>query len=108
MDIEQWFTIRRGYCAPVDEITKVPLNPERWSPEEKKKAQTDSKALNTIQCVLTKKELNRVNPHENAKDLWDKLIELHKETPNLKDGETANQLHARIKGILNRLLLIEH
>ncbi|XP_042380171.1 G-type lectin S-receptor-like serine/threonine-protein kinase At1g61420 [Zingiber officinale] len=46
----------------------------------KKKAQIDSKTLNTIQCGLTKEELNRVRPPENAKKLWDKFLELHEGT----------------------------
>ncbi|XP_042460120.1 transitional endoplasmic reticulum ATPase homolog 2-like [Zingiber officinale] len=50
----------------------------------KKKTQIDFKALNIIQCGLTKEELNHINPHENAKELWDKLIELYEGTNDAK------------------------
>ncbi|XP_042422963.1 uncharacterized protein LOC122010490 [Zingiber officinale] len=123
-NFDQWFNITRGYKAPVDNAG-IPMDPEHWNPEMKKKAQIDLKALNTIQCRLTKEELNRVGPHENAKKLWDKLIELYEGTNDAKitkrdlflhklfnvkmqEGETASQLHVRIKDILNGLHTIDH
>ncbi|XP_042416654.1 uncharacterized protein LOC122005610 [Zingiber officinale] len=106
-DFDQWFSITRGYKALIDN-TGIPMDPEHWNPEMKKKAQINFKALYIIQCRLTKEELNRIDPYENAKELWDKLIELHKGTNNAKEGETASQLHARIKDILNGLHIISH
>ena len=64
-------------------------------------------------------------PHQNAKELWDKLIKLHEGTSDAKvtkrdlllnkifnikmqEGETASQLHARIKDVLNGLHAIGH
>ncbi|MCQ7506103.1 hypothetical protein NP150_23610, partial [Salmonella enterica] len=124
-DIEQWFSVRRGYATPVDDRTGKLLEPEDWNPEMKKKAQVDNKALNTLQCGLTKEELNRVGPFDTAKELWDKLIELHEGTNDSKvtkrdlllnsllnmkmqEEETASQLHAQIKNLLNGLHLIGH
>ncbi|XP_042460245.1 uncharacterized protein LOC122043717 [Zingiber officinale] len=83
-------------------------DPERWNLEDMKKAQIDSKTLNTLQCGLTKEELNYVSLHENVKELWDKLVELHESTTNSKDGEITSQLHARIRNIMNGLHLIGH
>ncbi|XP_042396671.1 uncharacterized protein LOC121986798 [Zingiber officinale] len=106
-DFNQWFNITRGYKALVDNAG-IPMNPKQWNPKMKKKAQIDFKTLNTLQCRLTKEELNRVSPHENTKELWDKLIKLHEGTSDTKEEETASQLHARIKNILNRLHNIGH
>ena len=61
-NIDQWLIIRCGYTSPVN-------NPEEWTEEIKKKVQIDSKALNTLQCGLSKEELKRVGPFENAKEL---------------------------------------
>ncbi|XP_042410001.1 uncharacterized protein LOC121999378 [Zingiber officinale] len=84
------------------------MDSKHWNPEMKKKAQIYFKAFNTLQCGLTKEELNRVGPHENAKEMWDKLIELHEGTNDANKGESTSQLHARIKDILNELHTINH
>ncbi|XP_074559153.1 uncharacterized protein LOC141815095 [Curcuma longa] len=107
-DIDQWFAVQTGYTPPMDEGNNVPLKPERWNPTMKKEAQVEYKAQNTLQCGLTKEELNRIGPTESAKELWDKLIKLHEGTSDAKEGESASQLHARIKEILNGLHLIGH
>ncbi|XP_042450648.1 uncharacterized protein LOC122035301 [Zingiber officinale] len=99
---DQWFSITRSYKALVNNAGS-PMDPEQWNPEMKKKAQIDFKALSTLQCGLTKEELNHVDPHENAKELWGKLIELHKGAIDAKEGKTTSQLHARIKDILKGL-----
>ncbi|XP_042423633.1 uncharacterized protein LOC122011312 [Zingiber officinale] len=107
IDFNQWFNIIGGYKAPIDNA-EIPIDPEHWNPEMKKKAQIDFKALNTLQCGLTKEELNHIGPHKNAKELWDKFIELHERTNDAKEGESASKLNARIKDILNRLHTISH
>ncbi|XP_042460267.1 uncharacterized protein LOC122043745 [Zingiber officinale] len=107
MEFNQWFNVTKGYKAPMDSA-EIPMDPNNWNMEMKKKAQVDFKFLNTIQCGLTKEELNRVDPQENAKEIWDKLIELHEWTNDAKEGETVSQLHSRIKDILNGLHTIGH
>ncbi|XP_042423473.1 uncharacterized protein LOC122011109 [Zingiber officinale] len=124
-NFDQWFNITKGYKASVDHNTRTPINLENWNLEMKKKARSDFKALNTIQCGLTEEELNHVGLHKNVKELWDEFIELHEGTNDAKitkrdlflnklfniiiqEGETANQLHARIKDILNGLHTIGH
>ena len=96
---------------------------EKWEPTLIKKVEADARATCTLQCGLTKEELNRVRPFSNAKELWEKLIKLHEGTSDTKvskrdllfnklynlkmqDGETASQLHARIQDILNSLHVI--
>ncbi|XP_074559814.1 uncharacterized protein LOC141815843, partial [Curcuma longa] len=78
---------------------------EFWDAATIKKIEVDVKATQTLQCGLTKEELNRVGPFSSAKDLWTKLIELHEGTSDTKmlEGETISGLHSRIQDILNGL-----
>ena len=82
-DYDQWFSVIKAYRPPVDNFGN-PLDPEQWTPDMRKKASTENKAINTLHCGLTREELNRVGPHQNAKELWDKLIELHEGTSDAK------------------------
>ena len=82
--------------------------------------EANARATCTLQCGLTKEELNRVDPFSSTKELWEKLIELYEGTfetkvskrdllfnklYNLKmqEGETTSQLNTRIQDILNCL-----
>ncbi|XP_042448924.1 uncharacterized protein LOC122033826 [Zingiber officinale] len=93
---------------------------EDWEPSFIKKVEANVRSTCTLQCGLTKEELKRVSPFSSAKELWEKLIELHKGTSDTKvskrdlllnklynlrmqENETATQLHARIQDLLNGL-----
>lgn len=43
----------------------------------KKKAQVNVKATWTLQCGLSQEQLSKVALFSSARELWDKLIELH-------------------------------
>ncbi|XP_074572643.1 uncharacterized protein LOC141829132 [Curcuma longa] len=94
--------IKTGLRLPTDEDGK-PTPCENWEQSLIKKVEADAKATCTLQCGLTKEELNRIGAFSSAKELWEKLIELHEGTSDTKEGETASSLHARIQDILNSL-----
>ena len=119
IQFDTWMIIKTGLELLTGTDGK-PTPCENWEPAFIKKVEADAKATCTIQCGLTKEELNRVGPFSSAKELWEKLIELHEGTSetkvskrdlllnklyNLKmqEGETASSLHARIQDILNSL-----
>ena len=61
-DFDQWMSVTRPYKIPADNSGNI-LDPEDWTADLKKKASTENKAINTLQCGLTREELNRVGPH---------------------------------------------
>ncbi|XP_042408283.1 uncharacterized protein LOC121997741 [Zingiber officinale] len=95
-----WINIQIGLELPRDDTGK-PVSCVNWGASLMKKVEADAKATCTLQCGLTKEELNRVGPFSSAKKLWEKLIELHEETFDTKEGETASQLQSRIQDLLN-------
>ncbi|XP_042425800.1 uncharacterized protein LOC122013614 [Zingiber officinale] len=94
-----WIIIQAGFTYPAKDRVLVPC--DKWNAPIRKRIEADAKATQTLQCGLTKEELNRVGSFSSAKELWEKLIELHKRTSNTKEGESASQLYARIQDLLN-------
>ncbi|MCQ7222065.1 hypothetical protein NP006_23470, partial [Salmonella enterica] len=116
--VESWIVIQTGFTIPEED--GIPLPCEKWDAQMKRKIEADARATQALQCGLTKEELSRVGPCISAKELWNKLIELHEGTSDTKvskhdlifnklfnmkmqEGETASQLHARIQDLLNGL-----
>ncbi|XP_074561559.1 uncharacterized protein LOC141817832, partial [Curcuma longa] len=102
IQFEMWMIVKTGFELPIDGDGK-PTPCENWDLALIKKVEANARATCTLQCGLTKEELNRVGPFSSAKELWEKLIELHEGTSDTKEGETATQLHARIQDLLNGL-----
>ncbi|XP_042436902.1 uncharacterized protein LOC122022853 [Zingiber officinale] len=100
--LEIWMIIKTDILLPLDGTGK-PVSCENWDASLIKKVEANAKVTCTLQCGLTKEELNRVGSFSSAKELWEKLIELHEGTFDMKDGESASQLHARIQDLLNSL-----
>ncbi|XP_074561401.1 uncharacterized protein LOC141817665 [Curcuma longa] len=117
--VQTWIIIKTGFTLPTDD-KGIPVSIDKWTPEIMRAIEADAKATQILQCGLSKEELNRVGPFISAKDLWDKLIELHEGTTDTKvtkrdllinklfnikmqEGETVNQLQSRVKDILNGL-----
>ncbi|XP_074580658.1 uncharacterized protein LOC141837091 [Curcuma longa] len=115
--MDMWIVIQTGFMIPTDN-DDLPQSCEKWDATTKRKIGTDVKATQTLQCGSTKEELNRIGPFINAKDLWDKLIELNEGMSDMKlskrdllvnklynikmmKGESASGLHARIQDLLN-------
>ncbi|XP_042380010.1 uncharacterized protein LOC121972400 [Zingiber officinale] len=99
---EMWMIIKTSITLPLDGMGK-PISCKNWDASIIKKVEINVKATCTLQCGLTKEELNQVGPFSSAKELWEKLIELHKGTFDTKEGEMASQLHTRIQDLLNDL-----
>ncbi|XP_074562772.1 uncharacterized protein LOC141819340 [Curcuma longa] len=83
-----WIIIQTGFSIP-SESDGTPQSCEFWDSSTRKKIEADAKATQTLQCGLTKEELNRVGPFSSAKDLWTKLIELHEGTSDTKEKGIA-------------------
>ncbi|XP_074575241.1 uncharacterized protein LOC141831737 [Curcuma longa] len=122
-DISMWFSVKEGFTPPRDEEGKE-LDSSRWSAEQTRKGQADAKAVVTLQCGINKDQLIKVGPFTSAKDLWNKLIELHEGTRDsriakrdlflnqlqnlsMKESETVSELHGRFKEILNGLHTVD-
>ncbi|XP_042460472.1 uncharacterized protein LOC122043985 [Zingiber officinale] len=79
-----------GICSGKQQLVSafdgVLIACEKWETPTKRKVEADVKATQTLQCGLTKEKLNRIGPFNSAKELWEKLIELHKGTSDTKDG----------------------
>ncbi|XP_074560181.1 uncharacterized protein LOC141816265, partial [Curcuma longa] len=122
-DISMWFSVKEGFTPPRDEEGKE-LDSSRWSMEQTRKGQADAKAVVTLQCGINKDQLIKVGPFTSAKDLWNKLIELHEGTRDsriakrdlflnqlqnlsMKENETVSELHGRFKEILNGLHTVD-
>ncbi|XP_042460518.1 uncharacterized protein LOC122044037 [Zingiber officinale] len=97
-----WMIIQTGLVLPLDGTGKL-VSCENWDTNLIKKIEANARATCTLQCSLTKEDLNRVGPFSSAKELWEKLIKLHEGTSNAKEDELASQLHARIQDLLNDL-----
>ncbi|XP_074559937.1 uncharacterized protein LOC141815988 [Curcuma longa] len=83
-----WIIIQTGFSIPSGS-DGLPQSCELWDAATRKKIEADAKATQTLQCGLTKEELNRVGPFSSAKDLWTKLIELHEGTSDTKEKGIA-------------------
>ncbi|XP_042466089.1 uncharacterized protein LOC122048607 [Zingiber officinale] len=93
-----WMIIKIGITLPLDG-TGNPVSCENRDSIIIKKVEANAKETCTLQCGLTKEELNRVGPFSSVKERWKKLIELHKGTSDTKESESVNQLHARIQDL---------
>ncbi|XP_042404992.1 uncharacterized protein LOC121995279 [Zingiber officinale] len=97
-----WIIIQTGLELPRDGTGEL-VSCANWDTSIMKKVKVDANATCMLQCELTKEELNKVGSFSSAKELWNKLIELHEGALDAKEGETASQLHARIQDLLNSL-----
>ncbi|XP_042467460.1 uncharacterized protein LOC122050635 [Zingiber officinale] len=100
--VEMWMIIQTGLVLQLDD-TRKPVSCENWDISLMKKIEVDAKVTCTLQCGLTKEELNKVDPFSSPKDLWEKLIEIHEGISDTKDGESVSQLRAWIQDLLNGL-----
>ncbi|XP_074579575.1 uncharacterized protein LOC141836066 [Curcuma longa] len=108
--VDIWIIIQTRFTISTDN-DGLPQSCDKCDATTEKKIEAGAKATQTLQCELTKEELNRVRPFFSAKDRWDKLIELHEGTSDTKvskrdllinklynikmmEGESASGLHA--------------
>lgn len=70
--INTWIIIKTKFTLQVNKDRY-----KSWTPKIKRQVEADVKTTQTLHYDLTKEELNRVSPFISAKDIWDKLVELH-------------------------------
>lgn len=68
---------------PTSEDEKI-LEFERWTTKQRRKSQSNEKAIVTFQYRLASEQLKKVSPFISTKELWDKLIEMNK---GIKDSK---------------------
>ncbi|XP_042445216.1 uncharacterized protein LOC122030094 [Zingiber officinale] len=96
-----WIIIQTRFADPTEDGVLILC--DKWDAPTRKRIKVDAKATQTLQCRLTKEELNQVGLFSSAKELWEKLIKLHERTSDTKEGESASQHHAQIQDLLNDL-----
>ena len=50
---------------------------EKWTEEERKDMEINSKAMKTLICALFHEEFNRISTCKTTKEIWDKLKVTH-------------------------------
>ena len=63
INYELWNIIEAPYTKPTSNYTA-------WSDDQKKNANLDAKAMNTVFCALTKEEFNRVSTVTSANQIY--------------------------------------
>jgi len=86
IDMGIWDAVVSGPFIPMqvvkDETVKKPWSD--WSESERKKAQYDSLAKNTITSALNTDEFFRVSQCNSAKEMWEVLEVTHEGTNDVK------------------------
>ena len=62
---------------------RVPKTDEEWTPEEKKKAEMNAKAINVMHCAISFEEYRKVSRCKSVKEIWDKLQLTHEGTKQI-------------------------
>ena len=82
LDDEVWYSILEGYKIPTEEteggIVQKPRN--KWSTQEKRDSNMNSKALNAIFCGVDDLNFRYIQNYKIAKEAWDKLEVAHEGT----------------------------
>ena len=64
-----------------------------WTDDQKKNANLDVKAMNTLFCALTKKEFNRVSTATSVNQIWHILQVTHEGTNQVKESKIFVLVH---------------
>ncbi|KAL5540965.1 hypothetical protein UlMin_044257 [Ulmus minor] len=124
LDDDVWFSILEGYkiLAEVTEQGSVPKSRSKWTVQEKRDSNMNSKALNALFCGV---DLNfrYIQNCKIAKEAWDKLEVAHEGTDGVKrsklqmltsqfesirmeEGEKVADFNAKLIDITNRSCLL--
>ncbi|GAV72044.1 hypothetical protein CFOL_v3_15533 [Cephalotus follicularis] len=76
LDYDLWDTIVFGLELPKEYISKPRI---RYNEKEKEMLKLNAKAKHIIFCALSSNEFDRISSCESAKEIWDKLEDLHEE-----------------------------
>ena len=92
VDLEMWDIILDGpnkITTTGEEGAVVEKPKSEYTETDKKKVQLNHKAMNTLLCSLTEKEFSRVQLCENAKEVWDSLMNTYEGTNQVKETKVT-------------------
>ena len=75
-DLEEWRAIKKGYVHPLDDsLNPIPIFD--LDDTQAAKYTNNMKALNSLMCALSPHEYNKISAYRTAKEVWDKLENMH-------------------------------
>ncbi|KAL5551486.1 hypothetical protein UlMin_001662 [Ulmus minor] len=125
LDDDVWFSILEGYKIPAKETEEGSIQKprSRWTTQEKKDSNMNSKALNALFCGVDDLNFRYIQNCKIAKEAWDKLEVAHEGTKGVKrsklqmltsqfesirmeEGEKVADFNAKLIDITNRSCLL--
>ncbi|KAL5540061.1 hypothetical protein UlMin_045748 [Ulmus minor] len=125
LDDDVWFSILEGYKIPaeVTEQGSIPKSRSKWTVQEKRDSNMNSKALNALFCGVDDLNFRYIQNCKIAKEAWDKLEVAHEGTDGVKrsklqmltsqfesirmeEGEKIADFNAKLIDITNRSCLL--
>ncbi|KAL5553110.1 hypothetical protein UlMin_040511 [Ulmus minor] len=125
LDDDVWFSILEGYKIPaeVTEEGSVPKPHSKWTIQDKRDSNMNSKALNALFCGVDDLNFRYIQNCKIAKEAWDKLEVAHEGTDGVKrsklqmltsqfesirmeEGEKVADFNAKLINITNRSCLL--
>ncbi|KAL5546929.1 hypothetical protein UlMin_006616 [Ulmus minor] len=125
LDDDVWFSILEGYKIPADvtEEGSIPKSRSKWTVQEKRDSNMNSKALNALFCGVDDLNFRYIQNCKVAKEAWDKLEVAHEGTDGVKrsklqmltsqfesirmeEGEKVADFNAKLIDITNRSCLL--
>ena len=93
IDIELWYIVNEGpyEASIIDEINGEKRSKTRFelSPQDNVNLTLNAKAVNIIYNALDANESTRVRGCKTAKEIWDKLREIHEGSDNVREQKKA-------------------
>ncbi|KAL5540683.1 hypothetical protein UlMin_043335 [Ulmus minor] len=125
LDDDVWFSILEGYKIPADvtEEGSIPKSRSKWTVQEKRDSNMNSKAINALFCGVDDLNFSYIQNCKIAKEVWDKLEVAHEGTDGVKrsklqmltsqfesirmeEGEKVADFNAKLIDITNRSCLL--
>ncbi|KAL5539416.1 hypothetical protein UlMin_045367 [Ulmus minor] len=125
LDDDVWFSILEGYKIPaeVTEQGSVPKSHSKWTIQEKRDSNMNSKALNALFCGVDDVNFRYIQNCKIAKEAWDKLEVAHEGTDGVKrsklqmltsqfesirmeEGEKVADFNSKLIDITNRSCML--
>ncbi|KAL5564602.1 hypothetical protein UlMin_027766 [Ulmus minor] len=86
LDDDVWFSVLEGYKIPTEgtEEGSIPKPRSKWTSQEKRDSNMNSKALNALFCGVDDLNFRYIQNCKIAKEAWDKLEVAHEGTEGVK------------------------
>ena len=91
-DLEEWRAIKKGYVHPLDDLLS-PIPVSDLNTAQAAKYSNNRKALNSLMCALSPNEYNKISAYRTAKEVWDKLENMHEGTSQVKKTKINLLMH---------------